>query len=37
MPPWPPLHYVLSDGGAESFLPILDGFPGKHAPGARFT
>lgn len=29
-----PVHTLLS---AESFLPMLDGHPAKHAPGERFT
>lgn len=39
---WDPADYVLpvpvhTLETAESFLPILDGFPSKHEPGARFT
>lgn len=39
---WDPADYVLpvpvhTLETAESFLPILDGFPRKHRPGARFT
>lgn len=39
---WDPADHVLpvpvhTLESAESFLPILDGFPSLHAPGARFT
>jgi CubicO group peptidase (beta-lactamase class C family) len=39
---WDPADYVLpvpvhTLETAESFLPIVDGFPQKHSPGARFT
>ncbi|MFI6423971.1 serine hydrolase domain-containing protein [Promicromonospora sp. NPDC050880] len=39
---WDPADHVLSVPvhtleTAESFLPILDGLPSKHEPGARFT
>jgi hypothetical protein len=39
---WDPADYVLpvpvhTLETAESFLPILDGLPRKHAPGERFT